>query len=108
MVLVSHQGAKSKRWFTTPLSYFGDGDHVIVMASAGGGVRHPKWYFNLLMNPKVVVERGSERYDAQAMIVESDARSEAFRKMTEAMPRFADYQARVSREVPVIRLRRST
>ena len=107
MVLVSHQGAKSKRWFTTPLSYSGDGDDVIVMASAGGGVRHPKWYFNLLMNPKVVVERGSERYDAQALILESDARSEAFRKMTEAMPRFADYQARVSREVSVIRLRRS-
>ena len=61
-----------------PLSYFGDGDDAIVMAG-GCSSRLP-----------IVVER----YDAQAMILVMHAQRRS--------GQVRQYQARVSREVPVI------
>lgn len=35
-----------------PLSYFTDGDDVILVASNYGQAKHPSWYCNLLKNPR--------------------------------------------------------
>ena len=107
MILLTMTGAKSGRELTTPLSYCADGDDCIVMASAGGSPRHPKWYYNLVSNSDVTVERGSEHYPARAILTEGKARQEAFSKMVAALPRFGDYQAKVEREIPVFRLKRA-
>jgi deazaflavin-dependent oxidoreductase (nitroreductase family) len=35
----------------TPVTYFTDGDDVILIASDYGGARHPDWCYNLLAHP---------------------------------------------------------
>ncbi|MEM7218720.1 MAG: nitroreductase family deazaflavin-dependent oxidoreductase [Pseudomonadota bacterium] len=107
MVLVTMKGAKSGRELTSPLSYTADGDDCIVFASAGGSPKHPNWYFNLVAHPDVVIERGTERYAGRAVLVAGDEREDACAKMVAAMPRFADYQAMVDREIPVFKLVRA-
>lgn len=107
MVLITMKGAKTGRQLTSPLSYCADGDDCIIFASAGGSPAHPAWYFNLVANPDVVVERGEDKYDARAVLTAGEDRQQAFDKMVTAMPRFADYQAAVDREIPVFRLVRS-
>jgi len=107
MLLVTMRGARSGRELTSPLSYCADGDDCIVMASAGGSPAHPDWYYNLRANPEVVVERGTERYRARAILTTGSARESAFAKMVTALPRFGDYQAGVDREIPVFRLVRA-
>ena len=104
MVLVTMIGAKSGRELISPLSYWADGDDCIIFASAGGSPAHPAWYFNLVANPDITVERGEEKYQATAVLTEGEARQASFDKMVSAMPRFADYQASVDREIPVFRL----
>jgi deazaflavin-dependent oxidoreductase (nitroreductase family) len=64
------------------------------------------WFFNLLANPVVMIERGSETYRALADVLSGQSRSRAFEKMIAALPRFKDYQDQVARAIPVIRLSR--
>lgn len=104
MVLVTMTGARSGRQLTTPLSYYADGDDCIVMASAGGSPRHPQWFFNLVANPDVTVERGGETYEASALLTSGTDRTDAYNQMVEALPRFGEYQAGTDREIPIFRI----
>lgn len=104
MLLLTMKGARSGREITTPLTYCADGDDCIVMASAGGSPRHPGWYYNLLADPIVTVERGTETYQARAHLTTADERRQAYDKMVAALPRFGDYQASVEREIPIFKL----
>src|SRR5262245_21390918 len=52
-MLLTHTGAKSGRKRDTPLTYFTDGDNVVLIASQGGDPKHPSWYHNVLANPEV-------------------------------------------------------
>jgi len=60
-----------------------------------------------LADPSVEVEVGTERFAATAEELTGDERARAFGAMTAALPRFADYQDAVERQIPVIRLRRN-
>src|SRR3954452_21799987 len=66
LVLITTKGAKSGKLYTNPLNYSRDGDRVIVIASKGGSDTHPDWYRNLVANPEVTVELGTENYQARA------------------------------------------
>jgi len=100
-------GAKSGRTLTSPLTYYADGNDMIVMASAGGDPKHPAWYFNLKAQPKVTIEVGAEKFEASAHEVEGDERGRIFDAMVTAMPRFGDYQAGVEREIPLFKISRT-
>ena len=62
MILITHKGAKSGKEYTSPLVYTRDADNVVIIASKGGAPEHPQWFRNLVANPDVVVEIGSEKY----------------------------------------------
>ncbi len=107
MLLVTMTGAKSGRTLTSPLTYHDFDGTPVVMASAGGHPNHPHWYFNLVADPDIEIELGTERFGARARQLEGDERSRAFDAMTAAMPRFADYQDGVEREIPMFALERA-
>jgi deazaflavin-dependent oxidoreductase (nitroreductase family) len=52
LVLLRTTGARSGVERDVPLSYFTDGDDVILVASNYGQAEHPSWYHNLLKNPE--------------------------------------------------------
>ena len=52
LVLLRTTGAKSGVERDVPLTYFTDGDDVILVASNYGQAKHPSWYHNLLKNPE--------------------------------------------------------
>ncbi|OGA22082.1 MAG: hypothetical protein A3I01_12310 [Betaproteobacteria bacterium RIFCSPLOWO2_02_FULL_65_24] len=54
--------------------YLADGNGYCVFASKGGAPEHPAWYRNLVANPRVIVEVGTERFEAQATVVGPDER----------------------------------
>jgi deazaflavin-dependent oxidoreductase (nitroreductase family) len=106
MLLLTTTGARTGEARITPLTYHADGADFIVMASAGGSPVHPAWYRNLAADDDVVVEVGKERFSARATTEVGSARVEVFDRMVEELPRFADYQRDVEREVPVVRIQR--
>jgi deazaflavin-dependent oxidoreductase (nitroreductase family) len=107
MVLLTTTGARSGRPHTTPLVPLIEGDRVYVFASMGGAPKHPAWYFNLLADANVTVERGTETYPAKAVVIAGDERDRLFARQVALRPPFGEYQQKTKRTIPVIELRRT-
>lgn len=105
LILLTTTGARTGKRHTTPVGYYPDGDRILVIASAGGGPRHPAWFHNLVADPVVQVEDGAFTYDAEATVLDRPERDEVFARAVEADPGWADYQSRTSRLIPVVALR---
>jgi deazaflavin-dependent oxidoreductase (nitroreductase family) len=106
LVLLTTTGAKSGRRLTSPLMYNTDGDRVLVFASKGGAPSNPAWYHNLLANPRVTVEQGTETYEATATEVTGAERDRLYAHHAAQFPQFAEYEQKTTRKIPVIALER--
>ena len=106
ILLLTTIGAKSGRPRIAPLVYTRDGDRIVIVASKGGAPSHPAWYLNLLANPAVTVEIGSEKFQARAVVAEGAERDRLYAKHAAVNPGFRDYQARTTRVIPVVLLER--
>jgi deazaflavin-dependent oxidoreductase (nitroreductase family) len=109
MVLITHTGARSGAQRTTPLVCSVDGGDVIIVASKAGAPRHPHWYLNLVANPAVTVEHGTERYEATAVDTQGSERDRLYAQHAALMPQFREYEQRAGehRVIPVLRLVRA-
>jgi deazaflavin-dependent oxidoreductase (nitroreductase family) len=106
LLLLTTTGAKSGRPYTTPVMYLPDGDLVVVFASKGGAPTNPDWYHNLLANPHVTVEVGTDSYEADAKVLTGEERDRLYARQAEAYPGFAEYQEKTQRVIPVVALHR--
>ena len=106
LLLLTTAGAKSGQLRTTPIMYIPDGDRLLVIASNAGAATHPDWYRNLLAHPEVTVEVGNETFEAIAVVTEGSERQRLWTRVVELYPFFADHQAKIARQIPVIVLRR--
>ena len=106
MLLLTTMGAKSGQSRVNPLVYVADSDKIVIIASKGGAPSNPDWYYNLLANPVVTVERGTERFQARASEVRGAERDRLYAKMVEHRPGFAEYERQTTRTIPVIALER--
>jgi deazaflavin-dependent oxidoreductase (nitroreductase family) len=106
LLLLTTTGAKSGQLRTTPMMYIPDGDRLLVIASNAGASIHPDWYRNLVAYPEVTVEVGNEIFEAIAVVTEGQERQRLWTRVIELYPFFANYQAKVTRQIPVIVLER--
>jgi len=102
-------GAKSGQKRQSTLARFADGDDAwLVVASAGGSARHPAWYHNIAAHPdQVWVEFGGHQMRVTPTQLEGDARAQAWQRITQRQPRYAGYERKTDRAIPVIRLARA-
>ncbi len=85
---------------TSPLQV--EGSHVVV-ASRGGDARHPDWFSNLQVDPRVTVSiAGGPHRSARARIAGPDERAELWPRIVAQYRNYATYQARTEREIPVV------
>jgi len=106
LLLLTTTGAKTGRRLTSPVMYNTDGDRLLIFASKGGAPTNPAWYHNLVANPRVTLEVGTETFDATAMVLQGDERDRLFARHAAQYPGFAEYQANTTRTIPVIALER--
>ena len=106
LLLLHTKGAKSRQERINPVACIKDGDCLVVIASKGGAPTHPDWYYNVVANPLVSVEVGTEKFQVRATVAEEPERTRLYDKMIEMMPGFADYRAKTTRVIPVIVLTR--
>ena len=106
MLLITTTGAKSGQERTTPLVHTTDGDKLVIIASKGGAPSHPAWYHNLVANPVVTIEKGTEKFKARAHVAHGEERDRLFNAQAKLMPNFAEYQEKTTRRIPVIVLER--
>ena len=104
LLLLHTKGARSGRERINPVAYVRDGNRLVIIASKGGAPTNPNWYHNILANPLVTVEVGTEMFQAHAKIAEEPERTRLYKKMVEMMPSFDDYRRKTARVIPVILL----
>ena len=99
-------GRKSGRERTTPVGWFpGTGESRLIVASAAGAPGNPDWYYNLAAHPdQVRIAVDGRTIDVRAEQLHGPERAEAWEQITTAAPRFAQYQVKTDRELPIIRL----
>ena len=107
VLLLHTTGRKSGEERITPLMYLQDGDRQVIFASMGGWKRNPDWYHNLLADPKVIVEVGTEVYGATAVEVHGEERDRLYDLMAAAYSQFTLYKKKTKRLIPVIVLQRN-
>ena len=98
-------GAKSGQKRQSPVARFSDGDGWLVVASNNGSEHHPNWYHNLRAHPdQVWVEMAGRTIPATVEELTGPERDAAWQRITAAQPRFAGYEHKTSRNIPIIRL----
>ncbi|MFE5474403.1 nitroreductase family deazaflavin-dependent oxidoreductase [Nocardia sp. NPDC056541] len=108
MVIITTTGAKSGRAITNPLVFLPDGDRIVLIASNGGADKHPAWYHNLLADPELTMEVGTETYRGKAELVADPERTALYDRMVERLPGFAEYRDKTDREIPVFAVYRTS
>jgi len=106
VLILTTTGAKSGERRATPLAYTRDGDDIVIVASMGGAPRNPAWYHNLVTNPRVTVELDGETFQAHARVTDPEERRRLYDRHAEVFPGFREYEAKTSRSIPVIVLKR--
>ena len=71
VVLFTTTGVKSGQKRYVPLMRVEENGRYAMVASKGGDPKHPAWYHNLVANPDVVAEVGTERFEATAVLAAS-------------------------------------
>jgi deazaflavin-dependent oxidoreductase (nitroreductase family) len=106
LLLLNTTGRRTGERRTTPMMFIPDGDDLLVIASNAGAPAHPDWFRNLVAHPRVVVEVEGETYPAAAVVPHGEERDRIFAGVVARYPFFADHQAKVTRTIPVVVLRR--
>jgi deazaflavin-dependent oxidoreductase (nitroreductase family) len=102
LLLLHSTGAKSGQARVNPIMYLADGDNFAVFASKGGAPSSPDWYHNLVANPRASVEIDDRTVNVVAKIADGDTRERLWTRQKELYPGFAEYEAKTTREIPVV------
>lgn len=107
LVLLTTVGRRTGQRRTSPMMFHRDDQGLFVIASNAGALRHPDWYLNLVADPHVSVEIGSETFDALAVPLTGTAREHTWAAITALYPFFIDHAGKAGRTIPVVELRRA-
>lgn len=107
MLLLHTTGAKSGEERVNPMMYLDHEGRRFVFASKAGADTHPDWYHNLVADPTVSVEVGTEQYQAAATSISGEERDRIYAEQARRYPGFAEYAQKTSRVIPVVELTRS-
>jgi deazaflavin-dependent oxidoreductase (nitroreductase family) len=104
LLLLHTTGAKSGQDRVSPMMYQAlDGtDAIAVFASKAGAPDNPDWYHNLVANPDVSAEIGTETRAFRARVAEGDERTAIWERQKSDYPGFAEYEQKTSRLIPVV------
>jgi deazaflavin-dependent oxidoreductase (nitroreductase family) len=104
LLLLHTTGAKSGQTRIHPVMYLDLDGHRYVFASKAGADSDPDWYRNLVANPEVEVEVGSETHEATAVPVTGAERDRVYAEQATRYPGFVEYQEKTTRVIPVVEL----
>lgn len=102
LLLLHTFGAKSGQERVNPVMYQPDGDRLVVFASKGGAPTSPDWFHNVVANPEVTAEVGTETVRLTARAAEGEERERLWTKQKADWPGFAEYESKTTRQIPVV------
>jgi deazaflavin-dependent oxidoreductase (nitroreductase family) len=104
LLLLTTTGVKSGQPRLSPLSCRRIDGKLLVIAGYGGADVNPAWVYNLRANPRAHVELANESFDVDARELVGADREDIVPKIIAIAPHFADFQANVTRVIPIFEL----
>ena len=92
-------GLERVTMLTSPLV---EDDMVVLVASYRGGPNHPAWFLNLRDQPTVRAMRRGRDLTMTAEVLAGNERAQLWNRITALEPRYAKYQRRTERQIPLI------
>jgi len=102
VLLLTTTGRKSGKRRTTPLLYGEDAGRYVIVASVGGAPKHPAWYLNLRADAAAAIQMGGRTLAVHAEMAAPEERARLWTVMTQMYAPYDDYQAKTSREIPLV------
>jgi len=109
LLYLTTMGSKTGQKRQSTVARFPDEENAwLVVASAGGSIHNPAWYHNIAAHPdQVWIEFGGKQMRVTPAQLDGEARAQAWQKITQVQPRYAAYEQKTDRVIPVIRLSRA-
>ncbi len=96
-------GRKTGKHRTVPLSYFEDGDRLVVVGAMGGAPKHSAWVHNLRSEPRAMVQVGPVRREVVAREARGEERARLWSMLNaRSSGAFEGMQEKTAREFPVV------
>jgi deazaflavin-dependent oxidoreductase (nitroreductase family) len=102
ILLLHTTGAKTGKERVNPMMYRQVGANYAVFASKAGAPTNPDWYHNLVVNPAVRAEIGTQTLDLTARVTDGTEREPIWAAQKADYPGFAEYERKTSRQIPVV------
>lgn len=102
VVVFTVRGATSGLYRRVPVMRVEHDGVYAVVASAGGQPKHPAWYHNLVANPEIELQDGTEVRRMRARQIFGDEREQWWGRCVAAFPPYAEYQKKTERQIPVL------
>jgi len=107
VIVLTTLGAKSGKIRKTPLMKVEHEGAYAAVASVGGAPDHPRWYHNVVADPRVELQDGQVRQDMTAREATGEEKAVWWQRAVEAFPPYAEYQEKTDREIPLFILERT-
>ena len=102
VLLLHTTGAKTGEERVHPMMYRRVGDNYAVFASKAGAPTNPDWYHNLVANPAVRAEIGTQTLDLFARVTGNAEREPIWAAQKADYPGFSEYEEKTTRQIPVV------
>ena len=104
VLLLITTGRRSGEPRPVTLTYFEDGERLVVIASNAGEDRHPAWWLNLKEHPHATVQIGDITTRPRAVEAVGEERERPWAELIRRDPAYAEYRLRTDRQIPVVLL----
>ena len=104
VLLLTTTGRRSGQQRTVPLTYFEDGDALVVIGSKRGADLDPDWFLNLEADSDVGVQIGREHRRLRARRATHEEETRLWPVILARAPQYGRYRAKTSREIPLVLL----
>ena len=92
MILLTSTGRRSGKLRTVPLLTLKNGNEWLVVASHGGLLRPPGWWFNLQQNPRCSIQVGRRKFSVIAETARDGRRSELWKLFEMEFRGYTDFR----------------
>ncbi|WP_046731387.1 nitroreductase family deazaflavin-dependent oxidoreductase [Streptomyces humi] len=101
VIILTTKAATSGKLRKNPLMRIEHEGVYAIVASNGGGPKHPAWHKNVLAHPLVELQDGPDKRDMLAREVFGDEKQQWWQRADATYPDFALYRKTAGREIPV-------
>ncbi len=105
ILLLHSRGHKSGKHYVTPIAYFQTDDFYFLIGSNWGKEQNAGWYYNLLAQPRTLVEVKGKQIPVEARQAEGLEYHRLWKYAIEHHPPYLHYKEMTKRHIPIVVLK---